>query len=547
MTRLLLALLATMVLSLAIACGDDDDEGATSTPAQTAAAETPTKTPSNEITRENTLVIATPELFLSRDPLVGGTTTSSEINLQIYDTPIFWEFKEGSVDGGTALIQQGDKWEPKLAESVDISDDGLVYTFHLRKGIKFYPSGNEMTSADWEYMFTRALNSPAGFGKYMASQVGFTQPGTVVDDYTYVLTLDKPSPNFHYMAVINSAIMDSATAKENATADDEWSTAWLDKNTAGTGAYYLKSATDSEITLEVNPNYWGDAPFFRRVVYRYVPEITDRVLLLKSGDIDIAYRLPPLETNDLEGASGIQVLSAPSHQIDVLFMNVTVGPTQDQNVRKAILAALPYDDIIDSVFYGKARSYDGIFFDEAPGFVSGPEPVQDLTQAQAYMDQSGFAGGFSVDMLVRSDSPTNETEALLIKDALSNIGIDVNIVKLAGGDYSAGAKDYSLIIRTNHAWLSDAIHISGSYMLPTAFFNYSRLAIDEMTTRYGELFTADKAAELAAAEQMQTLWYAQDPMGILARFNQTWAMSDDINDFTIHELLMPIWAWAARS
>ncbi len=544
MTRLLLALAAIMALILAVACGDDDDDS-DATPAETTAAAT--ASPSDQITRETTLVIATPELFLSRDPLVGGTTTASEINLQIYESPIFWKFEEESVDGGTALVQQGDEWEPQLAESVDISDDGLVYTFKLREGVKFYPSGNEMTAVDWEYIFERALNSPAGFGGYMASQIGFTEPGRIVDDFTYELTLDNPNPNFHYMAVINSAMIDSATAKENATADDEWSTDWLDKNTAGTGPYFLKSASDSEITLEVNPDYRGDAPFFKRVIYRLVPEVSDRVLLLKSGEVDIAYRLSPLEIDDLEGSDDIQILSAPSHQIDALFMNVTLGPTQDQMVRKAILAAIPYDDIIDNVYFNKARAYNGLFFDEAPGFVNGPPPVQDLAQAQAFMDQSDTPGGFSVDMLVRSDSPTNETEALLIKDALSNIGIDVNIVPLASGDYSAGAADYSLIIRTNHAWLSDGIHISGSYMLPGAFFNYSRLAIPEMTDLFAQMFTADKDAELAAAEEMQELWYAEDPMGFLARQNQTWAMADDIQDFTIHELLMPIWAMASRS
>ena len=547
MTRLLLAPIAVFTLALVIACGDDDgDGGATTAPAAETSAPAAT-TPSDEVTRENTLIIATPELFLSRDPLVGGTTTSSEINLQIYETPIFWIFEGESVEGGSGLVQQGDQWEPKLAESVDISDDGLVYTFHLREGITFYPSGNEMTAADWEYVFQRALGSPAGFGGYMASQIGFTQPGRIIDDYTYELTLDKPNPNFHYMAVINSAIIDSAVAKENATAEDEWSTEWLNENTAGTGPYYLKSSGESEIVLEANPDYWGDSPYFKRIVYRYVPDLADRVLLLKSGEVDIAYRLSPLEIQDVETEDDIQVLSAPSHQIDVLFMNVTAGPTQDQNVRKAILAALPYDDIIDSVFFGKARAYNGIFFDEAPGFLAGPEPVQDLAAAQAFMDQSTYPDGFDVDMLIRSDSPTNETEALLIKDALANVGINVNIVPLASGDYSAGAAEYSLIIRTNHAWLSNGIHIGGSYILPTSFFNYSRVAIDEMTTLFGQAFTTDEEAEYAAYEEMQELYYAQDPIGILARFNQTWAMSADIQDFTIHELLQPIWAMSSRT
>jgi ABC-type transport system substrate-binding protein len=73
------------------------------------------------------------------------------------------------------------------------------------------------------------------------------------------------------------------------------------------------------------------------------------------------------------------------------------------------------------------------------------------------------------------------------------------------------------------------------------------VAIDEMTTLFGQAFTTDEEAEYAAYEEMQELYYAQDPIGILARFNQTWAMSADIQDFTIHELLQPIWAMSSRT
>ena len=499
------------------------------------------------ITRVTTLVISTPELFLSRDPLVGGTTTASEINAQIYESPIAFKFAPVDVKGGKALVQQGDEIEAKLAEKVEVSPDGRVYTFRLRKGVRFYPSGNEMTAKDWLYMFERALSSPAGFGKFFAGNVGFSSPGRVVDPYTFELTINNPNPQFHYMAVINSAIIDSAAARQNAPADDAWSTKWLDKNTAGTGPYYLKSTSQQEIVLEENPSYWGRKPFFKRLVYRHVPNVSDRVLLLRSGETDVAYRLPQKELNDLARAPGVKVLSAPSNTIDVMFMNVTKGPTADQNVRKAILAAIPYDDIISNVFFGRARKYDGLFMDEGLGYVKGPAPVQDLNRAKALLAQSQHPGGFTVEMLVRADSAQNEQEALLIKDALGKVGVTANIVKLAAGDYSAKARTYPLVLRTNHPWLDEGIHIAISYILPTSFFNYSELKIPEMPELLKQAYTTDTAARKATYEKMQQLWFAQDPVAILARFDQAWAMRDSVADFTFHEPLMPLWWRATRA
>jgi peptide/nickel transport system substrate-binding protein len=230
-----------------------------------------------------------------------------------------------------------------------------------------------------------------------------------------------------------------------------------------------------------------------------------------------------------------------------MYMNVTKGPTADQHVRKAILAALPYDDIISNVFFGRARKYDGVFMDEGLGYVKGPSPVQDLNKAKAHLAQSQHAGGFAIDMLIRADSAQNEQEALLVKDALGKIGITANIVKLQAGDYSATARNYPLVLRTNHPWLDEGIHIAISYILPTSFFNYSELKIPEIAELLRQAYTTDTAARKATYEKMQQLWFAQDPMAILARFDQAWAMRDHVADFTFHETQMPIWSLATRS
>jgi ABC-type transport system substrate-binding protein len=179
--------------------------------------------------------------------------------------------------------------------------------------------------------------------------------------------------------------------------------------------------------------------------------------------------------------------------------------------------------------------------DTALGYTKGPPPVQDLDKARGLLKQS-----VDMDMLIRADSAQNEQEALLIKDALGKVGVNANIVKLQGGDYSATATKYPLVLRTNHPWLQEGIQIALSYMLPSAFFNYSALKLPEMDDLLKQAYTADTAKRKATYERMQTIWFEQDPMAILARFDAAYAMRSNITNFTFHETEMPLWWLAGR-
>ena len=139
---------------------------------------------------------------------------------------------------------------------------------------------------------------------------------------------------------------------------------------------------------------------------------------------------------------------------------------------------------------------------------------------------------------------TGEHDADVMHNSAS---INLNIVKLASGDYSATAKNYPFVLRTNHSWLDEGLYMAVSYVLTTSFFNYSDLKLPEIDQAFKQGITTDTAARKAAYERMQQLWFAQDPMAILARFDQSWAMRDTIVDFTVHETLMPLWWMSSRA
>ena len=509
---------------------------------------TATTTPAASITRENTLVMASPEPFISMDPPVGGNGTTTEINWQLYEMPLRFQLVKEAVSGGEALVQQGDATEPSLATAIDVSADGLTYTVHIREGVQFYPSGNEMTATDWLWSFDRILNMDVGFGKFFANSIDLKQPGRIIDDYTFEFTIESPNPMVSpVMAVIDIAILDSEVAMQNATDDDPWAHAYVNRNSIGTGAYYLKSFSESEVVLEANPLYWGDEPFFKRLVWRHVPDVSDIVLLLRSGEADIGHPLPQKELDDLAAEPGLKVLAAQTNEVDVLWMNTTLPPMDDQNFRRAVQNAIPYDSIIDAVYFGRAEKHDSLIMSEALGYVPNLSPTtQDLAAARAFLAQSAYPDGTTLNVLIRNDRVKDEEEALLIKDALGKIGIDVTINKEPVSAYFASLAAAPAVVRSHTPWLDEGLWVGVLFFISNALSNNAQVLKDEVDTAYQAARTLDDAVRADAYATMQREYMEENPLAVLARANQSWAMGDEIQNFSIQVPVAPIYRMMIR-
>jgi peptide/nickel transport system substrate-binding protein len=154
---------------------------------------------------------------------------------------------------------------PHLAEKWELADDGVTYTFYLRPGVKF-SSGNPLTAEDVRFSWMRQKNKKGSPSWFM----GWVKDMEVVDDLTLKVILNEPAPGFIMVATIPYlGVLDSKVLKEHGgtDADDaattDTATAWLDQNSAGSGAYVLtKWSPNAEIVMEANPYYWGGKPAF---------------------------------------------------------------------------------------------------------------------------------------------------------------------------------------------------------------------------------------------------------------------------------------------
>jgi peptide/nickel transport system substrate-binding protein len=385
------------------------------------------------------------------DPSTAIESEATEIGWNCYDRLLqYATIPEEDSPTGIAMADL-DRLEGQLAESWEVSEDGTVVTMYLRQGVVF-KSGNTFTAEDVRWSFERKWNISGGKA-WVLAKFGLGGPEsdfwiTVLDDYTVQFKLSGPnSMLLPGLANLPSmSIVDSGLLKQHVTAEDVYAQAFLNTDVAPTGPYYVESyTTGSEIVLAAYEGYWGGKPANDRVVYKVVPAEANRVLLLKNGDVDFAYRLSPeIVSSQLDGAPGVKVISIATPATVYFGLNDTRTPLDNVLVRRAILYAVPYDDIIENVLYGHATFPTSPL---APGLQYRKEisPYHyDPVLARDLLVQAGYPEGFEMTLSYRLDIAEYESIALYLRDALAEIGINLVLDKIGAAEYAQirGTRDY---------------------------------------------------------------------------------------------------------
>ena len=428
-TLLILAVILVFVLT---ACGPAATEPAAE--AENAVAPAAEEEVVEEETMESQTLIVAMNIddLITLDPAWAGETTNQFIHANTYETLV--EFSPD--DYGTPM--------PKLAESWEISDDAMTYTFHLKEGLVF-ASGNPITSEDVVFSWMRGKNMQNWFFDPIESI-------DVIDDLTVQVNLGYPSADFLAIASIPGlGITDSKLIMEHGgtDAEDAYETddakEWLDQNSAGSAPYIMTSwAQKSEVVLEVNENYWGDKPYFDRVIIKHVEDPTTQLQMLQKGDADI---VPSLDIDLVEMAEMDENLKVViSQTLDINYLAMTssncateVGPETaallcQKAVRQAVVAAIDYEGLIDAVLMGYGTRAPSIIPIGMPGVDPTMTESRDVEKAKALLEEAGYGDGITLD-LYYNVSPQRETIAAKIKNDLAEAGITVNLNPLEATVY----------------------------------------------------------------------------------------------------------------
>lgn len=378
-------------------------------------------------TRSEVLVVGMElGMITSLDPAKGFEVAGSGVMAHVYDRLL--DFAPGKYD----------KPEPSLAESWKVSPDGLVWTFSLRKGVKFH-SGNPMTAEDVVYSFQRAIllkDQPA----FILTQFGLTPESIKAPDpQTVQITLPKKYAGGLFlacMASIVTSVVDSKVVKQNIAKTDQfpngdYGLTWLSRNSAGSGPFILRKWEKGEgVVMDANPSHFRYPPKIKRVIYKDIPEAASRRLQVEKGDLDIAWNMLPDQVNQMTGNTDLRIERYADNAIEYLGMNVTRQYLSDNRVRTAIRYAIDYDGIVNKVLGGAAKQTSTFIPEGFAGYESRILFKTDIEKAKQLMKEAGVSG-FETTMYHNDASPRPEV-AQVIQASLAKINIKVNLNKMVG-------------------------------------------------------------------------------------------------------------------
>ena len=277
--------------------------------------------------------------------------------------PLYDSFNEVDSDL-TALIFSGltrlgpnGEVRPDLAESWDISSDGLTYTFHLRPNVTWH-DGEPFTADDVLFTYS-AIQDPKFHGDPALKELFRSITVAKVDDATVTLRLTQPfAPLLAHLTVgiLPTHLLGSLDA-------DALYSGPFNQQPVGTGPFRLTDISSQRAVLDANTAYYAGAPNIRRFELRFYPDEPSLLTALKAGGVDNALFRSPLDASDLrdlESNSDWRVLHLPSTTSTVLYFNNAITPLQDKKVRQALAYATDRGHIIAAILNGQAVQADSV-------------------------------------------------------------------------------------------------------------------------------------------------------------------------------------------
>jgi peptide/nickel transport system substrate-binding protein len=362
------------------------------------------------------------------DPALEEDGESFKVCDNIYDTLI--QYKDGSTE-----------IEPGLATSWESSEDGLTWTFHLRKGVTFH-DGTPFNAEAVLFSLNRQHDKTHPFHDVGGSYVYWVATGlaeivdkiTAVDEFTVQIHLKTAYAPFIYTIAITSFSIVSPTAVKEF--GDEYS-----NNPVGTGPFkFVQWDRGDKIVLAANEDYWGGRPKLDRVIFRSIPDNAVRLIELQRGGLHAMEFPNPDDLQQIQDDETLELLSQPGTNIGYLAMNMDKPPLDNVKVRLAINHAINKSEIIKHLYQGLGIPAKNPI---PPTMWSYDDTIEDFAYnpklAKQLLAEAGYPNGFETTLwalpVPRPYIPDGRALAEVLQSELRNIGIETKIVTYDWGTY----------------------------------------------------------------------------------------------------------------
>ena len=478
-------------------------------------------------------------------PGVNTTGTSFDASQQIYDNLVQFD------RGGTQVL-------PALAEKWDISADGLTYTFHLRKGVKWQANKNfkptrNFNADDVLFMFERQWKEANPYFKVTSPNHSYFMDMGMdkllksvdkVDDNTVKVVINKPEAPFLSNLAMQFAGVQS---KEYADAMLKAGTPEkIDQEPAGTGPFMLvQYQKDAIIRYKANPDYWAGKAKIDDLVFAITPDASVRWAKLQKGECHVMPYPNPADLPAIRKDPNVTILEQPGLNVGYLAYNTTKKPFDDVRVRKAVNMAINKKAIVDAVYLGTGVpatnpipptqwSYNTAIKDDA----FNPDEAKKLLAA------AGLKDGFSTDLwampVQRPYNPNAKRIAELMQADLAKIGIKAEIKSFEWGEYrkrmQAGEHQMGMLGWTGdngdpdnflHTLLGcDSAKTGGSNVAKFCYKPFDDLVLKAKTV-------SNPAERTKLYEQAQVIFKEQAPWFTIAHAVQLKPVRKEVVDFKL--------------
>ena len=499
--KLIMLVFTLSMLFALVACSSSDSETATTTDTTEEKTEETTASGDEEVTvveevesvsggTITTMIQTEPD---SLDPFIAVAADTTSLLYNVYD--------------GLMTLNEDGTMASDLAESYQVSEDGLTYSFII-KDTAFFSTGDPVTIEDVVY----------SYDKYMEASSMFSNVESVSSEgNTLIVKLIAADASFitlcNYGVVPNDPSLD------------------LNVTPIGSGPYMITDyVSGSELVFEKNPYYNTNPdriPHVDKVIVKVNlsdPSVTLNQLL--AGDLDLCQFMDPSTADMVEG-KGYQVIAAPSNTVQILAMNPEFEPFSNVAVRQAISYAVDSQAIVDNIMYGKGQALVSHMSPAMSAFyaddLENTYSEVDLDKAKELLKEAGYEDGFTFTIKVPSSYQRHVDTGLIIKDMLSKINITVEVEQI---EWATWLED----VYANRQYEGTIIGIAGKPDPDTIlkiytttysrnFYNYSNPVYDELIDA-GKLETdVAKRAEIYKESQQilvddAVCVYTMDPANV---------------------------------
>lgn len=366
------------------------------------------------------------------DPAAACGVNDMHLADNLYTRLVDYAAKPGPVDGTTVFDPAS--YEPALAESWEISPDGLVYTFSL-PGDATYPSGEPLDSTAVKYSLDRSIAMGLCGNRYLNDQ--FVDPPLIesidaVDPATLRITLRQPDANFlQVLAQPAAAIVDPALIEANGGIVVGAANEYFANHSAGaTGPFLLEDYQPGKsATLVANPDYHGEPPASERIQVNFVTDTSTMLLQARNGTADVSVGISRAAARSLEDDECCTVVPFDSALALDIALNWEYEPFANPLVREALTYAFPYEDMLASVGHGYGEVFYGPLAPDLPGFAAelSEQRPYDPDRARRLLADAGVALPLEFELSIPAGQEELAEFATAVQGALAEIDVTVTV------------------------------------------------------------------------------------------------------------------------